>query len=101
MHGCLLLFFILVDCLSLLMVVCAVVLNCTNKIIIIIYNRWKFLTNVTCLPISISMLFDINNLQYGHVSKLSHAYGEDFLTRLEMSVSVENYFRDFIESREQ
>jgi GTPase SAR1 family protein len=33
MHGCLLLFFILVDCLSLLR---AVILNCTNAIIIII-----------------------------------------------------------------
>ena len=47
------------------------------------------------------MLFDISNLQYGHVSKLSHTYGDDALTRLEMYVSVENYFRDFIESREQ
>ena len=63
--------------------------------------RWKFLTNVTCLPSSISMLMNISNLQYGQLSKLTYTYGEDVLTRFEMSVSVENFFRNFIESREQ
>jgi len=50
-----------------------------------------------CLPSSISLLSDISNLQYGYVPKLSHKYGDDVSSQLEISVSVEKYFRDSIE----
>ena len=51
--------------------------------------RWKFITNKTCLPTSISKLMDIENLQHGLVSKLNKNYGADFFTRHEMKVYIE------------
>ena len=63
--------------------------------------RWRFLTNVTCLPSCVCILMEVSNLQYGCLSKLRHTYGEDALTRTEMSVAIENFFRSYIEFIEQ
>ena len=37
-------------------------------------SRWRFLTNRKCIPVSVALLLDINNLQHGHLTKLSATY---------------------------